>query len=430
MLEKYFHLRDNNTNIRTEIIAGATTFLTMAYILVVNPSILHQAGMNTGAVFTATAIASIIGTLIMALYAKLPIAMAPGMGLNAFFAFTVVLAMGYTWEFALTAVFLEGILFIILTFFNVRELIVDAIPLSLKHAISVGIGLFIAFIGLQGAGIIVHDKATLVTLGNLGSPSALICLFGLVISALLLTLRVKGALLIGIFSSTVLAVFMGNAALPHTALIQAPPSLAPTFLKFEWTHVFSVNMLIVLFTFLFVDLFDTIGTLVGVASQAGLLDEKGRFPNVKKALMADAFGTTVGAMLGTSTITAYIESASGVAEGGRTGLTTLVVAVLFALALFLSPLFLMVPAAATAPVLILVGTFMMEPVTKIPFSDYTESIPAFLAIIMMPLTYSIAEGIAFGMISFVILKAFTGRHKEVTLVMYILAVLFMLKFFV
>jgi len=430
MFEKYFHLRANNTNIRTEIVAGMTTFLTMAYILVVNPSILHQAGMNTGAVFTATAIAAIVGTLIMALYAKLPIAMAPGMGLNAFFAFTVVLSMGYTWEFALTAVFLEGILFIILTFFNVRELIVDAIPLSQKHAISVGIGLFIAFIGLQDAGIIVHDKTTLVTLGNLGSPSAVICLFGLVVSALLLTLRVKGALLIGIFSSTLLAVFMGKAAIPHTALVQSPPSLAPTFLKFEWTHVFSVNMLIVLFTFLFVDLFDTTGTLVGVASQAGLLDEKGRFPNVRKALMADAFGTTVGAMLGTSTITAYIESASGVAEGGRTGLTTLVVAVLFILALFLSPLFLMVPTAATAPVLILVGTFMMEPVTKIPFSDYTESIPAFLVMIMMPLTYSIAEGIAFGMISYVILKAFTGRHKEVTLVMYILAALFLLKFFV
>ncbi len=430
MFEKYFRLQANHTNVRTEIIAGATTFLTMAYILVVNPSILAKAGMDTGAVFTATAVAAIVGTLIMALYAKLPIAMAPGMGLNAFFAFTVVLAMGYTWEFALTAVFLEGILFIILTFFNVRELIVDAIPLSQKHAISVGIGLFIAFIGLQDAGIIVHDNATLVTLGNLGSPTAIICLFGLVISALLLTLRVKGALLIGIFSSTVLAIFMGDASLPHTALVQAPPSLAPTFLKFEWTHVFSADMAIVLFTFLFVDLFDTIGTLVGVASQAGLLDKKGRFPNVKKALMADAFGTTVGAMLGTSTITAYIESAAGVAEGGRTGLTTLVVAVLFVLALFLSPLFLMVPTAATAPVLILVGTFMMEPVTKIPFSDYTESIPAFLAIIMMPLTYSIAEGIAFGMISYVILKAFTGRRKEVTLVMYILAALFMLKFFV
>ncbi len=430
MIEKYFHLRANNTNIRTEIIAGVTTFLTMAYILVVNPSILGKAGMDTSAVFTATAIASIIGTLIMALYAKLPIAMAPGMGLNAFFAFTVVLAMGYTWEFALTAVFLEGILFIILTFFNVRELIVDAIPLSLKHAISVGIGLFIAFIGLQSAGIIVHDNATLVTLGNLGSPSALICLLGLVISAILLALRVKGALLIGIISSTTLAIFMGNASLPHTALVQLPPSLSPTFLKFEWAHVLSVNMAIVLFTFLFVDLFDTIGTLVGVASQAGLLDKKGRFPNVKKALMADAISTTAGAMLGTSTITAYIESAAGVAEGGRTGLTTLVVAALFVLSLFLSPLFLMVPAAATAPVLILVGTFMMEPVTKIPFSDYTESIPAFLTIIMMPLTYSIAEGIAFGMISYVILKALTGHHKEITLVMYILAALFTLKFFV
>ena len=430
MIEKYFQLRAHHTTIRTEIIAGITTFLTMAYILVVNPSILAKAGMDTGAVFTATALSALLGTLIMALYAKLPIAMAPGMGLNAFFAFTVVLSMGYSWEFALTAVFLEGILFIILTLFNVRELIVDAIPLSQKHAISVGIGLFIAFIGLQDAGIIVHDKATLVTLGNLGSPTAIICIFGLVLSSVLLTLRVKGALLIGIFASTLLAVFMGKAVLPHGALIQAPPSMAPTFMKFEWKHVLSSDMAIVLFTFLFVDLFDTIGTLVGVASQAGMLDEKGRFPNVKKALMADAISTTAGAIFGTSTNTAYIESAAGVAEGGRTGLTTLVVAALFVLSLFLAPLFLMVPTAATAPVLILVGTFMMEPVTKIPFSDYTESIPAFLAIIMMPLTYSIAEGIAFGMISYVLLKAITGRYKEITPVMYVLAALFLLKFFV
>ena len=430
MFEKYFQLKKNQTNVRTEVVAGVTTFLTMAYILVVNPSILARAGMDNGAVFTATALSALLGTLIMALYAKLPIAMAPGMGLNAFFAFTVVLSMGYSWEFALTAVFLEGILFIILTLFNVRELIVDAIPLSQKHAISVGIGLFIAFIGLQDAGIIVHDKATLVTLGNLGSPAAIICIFGLVLSSILLTLRVKGALLIGIFASTILALFMGKAAMPHGPLIQSPPSLAPTFLKFEWTHVLSGDMAIVLFTFLFVDLFDTIGTLVGVASQAGMLDEKGRFPNVKKALMADAISTTAGAMLGTSTNTAYIESAAGVAEGGRTGLTTLVVSVLFVLSLFLAPLFLMVPTAATAPVLILVGTFMMKPVTKIPFSDYTENIPAFLAIIMMPLTYSIAEGIAFGMISYVLLKATTGRHKEVTPVMYVLAALFLLKFFV
>ena len=430
MIEKYFHLHANNTNIRTEIIAGATTFLTMAYILVVNPSILGKSGMDVNAVFTATAVSSIIATLIMAFYAKSPIAMAPGMGLNVFFAFTVVLAMGYSWQFALTAVFLEGILFILLTLFNVRELIVDAIPLSLKHAIAVGIGLFIAFIGLQGAGIIVHDKDTLVTLGNLGSPSALICFFGLLVSGVLLALRVKGALLIGIFSSTVLALFMGVASLPHTALIQMPPSMAPTFLKFEWTHVFTTGMALVLFTFLFVDLFDTIGTLVGVASQAKMLDEKGRFPYVNRALLADAVGTTVGAMLGTSAISAYVESAAGVAEGGRTGLTTLVVAVLFILSLFLAPLFLMVPASATAPVLILVGTFMMEPVKNIHFADYTESIPAFLTMVMMPFTYSIAEGIAFGMISYVVLKALSGKHKEISLVMYILAALFLLKFFV
>ncbi len=430
MFEKYFRLKANQTNVRTETIAGITTFLTMAYILVVNPSILAKAGMDTGAVFTATALSALLGTLIMALYAKLPIAMAPGMGLNAFFAFTVVLSMGYSWQFALTAVFLEGLLFIVLTLFNVRELIVDAIPLSQKHAISVGIGLFIAFIGLQDAGIIVHDKATLVTLGNLGNPAALICIFGLIISAVLLTLRVKGALLIGIFSATVLALFMGQTALPKASFLQAPPSLAPTFLKFQWQHVLSVDMAIVLFTFLFVDLFDTIGTLVGVASQAGLLDKKGRFPNVKKALMADAISTTAGAILGTSTNTAYIESAAGVAEGGRTGLTTLVVAGLFLLSLFFAPLFLMVPASATAPVLILVGTFMMAPVSKIPFADYTESIPAFLAILMMPLTYSIAEGIAFGMISYVLLKVTTGRHKEVTPVMIVLTALFLLKFFV
>ena len=430
MLEKFFKLKENKTTVRTEIIAGITTFMTMAYILAVNPSILSATGMDANALFTATALSALFGTLVMALWAKLPFALAPGMGLNAFFAFTVVLAMGHSWQFALTAVFLEGIIFILMSFFNIREVIVNSIPLNLKYAISAGIGLFIAFIGLQNAGIIVDNSATLISLGNIGNSGALIALAGLIITGVLLALKVKGALLIGIFASTIIGIPFGVTQLPDSSWISLPPSISPIFMKIQFSEIFSTDMLVVVITFLFVDIFDTVGTLVGVTSKAGMLEKDGKVPRAKQALMADAIGTTFGAVMGTSTVTTYVESASGVAEGGRTGLTALSTAGMFALALFLAPIFLMVPGAATAPALILVGSFMAASIVKINFEDYTESIPAFLAVIMMPLAYSIAEGIVFGMLSYVILKLLTGRTKEISVVMYILAVLFIIKFFV
>ena len=429
-IKQYFGIDAAGSTIKTEIVAGITTFMTMAYILAVNPNILANTGMDRNALFTATALASLLATLVMALYARLPFALAPGMGLNAFFAFTVVLGMRYSWQFALTAVFLEGIIFLILTFFNIREMIVNAIPLNLKHAISAGIGLFIAFIGLQYAGIIVKNEAVIVGLGNLGDFSALIFFAGLILTSVLLALNVRGALLIGILGATLLGIPLGVTHWPESHLVSAPPSVAPVFMKFQFHHIFTLDMLLILFTFLFVDMFDTVGTLVGVASKADMLDENGRLPRARQALFADALGTTAGAMLGTSTVTTYVESASGVAEGGRTGLTSLTVAVLFFLAMFLAPIFLMVPAAATAPALVLVGSFMLSPILRVSFDDYTESIPVFLTIIMMPLAYSIAEGIAFGMLSYVILKALTGRYREITLMMWILAVLFALKFIV
>lgn len=432
MLEKYFELKENKTTIKTEILAGITTFMTMAYILAVNPDILSSTGMDKGAVFTATALSALIATLVMALYAKLPFALAPGMGLNAFFAFTVVLGMGHSWQFALTAVFLEGIIFILLTVFNIRELIVNAIPINIKHAISAGIGLFIAFIGLQSAGIIVSNPVNFVALGDVTdiaeNGGALVALLALVITGVLLAMKVKGALLYGILIGTTIGLPFGVTSVPASFEL-VPPSLSPIFMKFEWTQVFTMDMLLVVFTFLFVDMFDTVGTLIGVSSKANMLDKEGGVPRVKQALMADAVGTTVGAMLGTSAVTTYVESAAGVSEGGRTGLTALTTALLFLLALFLSPLFLMVPGAATAPALILVGAMMMTPIQNINFDDFTESIPAFLTIIMMPLSYSIAEGILFGVLSYVILKVLTGKFKDISMVMIVLAVLFILKFF-
>lgn len=432
-LKNYFKLSENNTTVRTEILAGFTTFMTMAYILAVNPDILSATGMDKGAVFTATALASLIATLVMALYAKLPFALAPGMGLNAFFAFTVVLGMGHSWQFALTAVFLEGLVFIALTAFNIREMIVNSIPNNMKHAISVGIGLFIAFIGLKNAGIIVSSPATFVTLGDItnvtDNPGAVVALLALILTGVLLALKVKGALLIGILVGTAIGLPFGVTHLP-SSLEVTPPSLSPIFMKFEWAQILTFDMLIVVFTFLFVDMFDTVGTLIGVSSKANMLDKNGNVPRVKQALMADAIGTTCGAMLGTSTVTTYVESAAGVSEGGRTGLTSLTVAVLFFLALFLSPVFLMIPGAATAPALILVGAMMMTPIKNIDFDDYTESIPVFLTIIMMPLTYSISEGIMFGLLSYVILKLLTGKFKDITIVTAVLAVLFMLKLLV
>lgn len=363
--EKYFDLSGNRTTVRREFLAGLITFLTMSYILIVNPSILATTGMNQEALFTATALATIVATLLMAFLAKLPIAQAPGMGLNAFFAFTICGAMGYSWQFALTAVFIEGIIFILLTFFNVRELIVKSIPLVLKNAIPVGIGLFITLIGLKNAGIVVGSEATLLQIGDLSQHSVWIAIFGLLVTAVLYIRNVNGAILIGIILSTVFGFILDwdTVVLPES-VVSLPPSIAPIFAKFEWDQVLSFDMLIAVFTLLFVNLFDTVGTLIGVVSKAGLADENGNFPQMKKALFADAVGTTVGAVLGTSTITSYVESASGVASGGRTGLTSVSTALLFILALFFAPLFLMVPMAATSPALIIVGLFMISAVAR------------------------------------------------------------------
>ncbi len=427
-MEKLFKLKEHNTSVKVEILAGLTTFMTMAYILIVNPIILSDAGMDFGAVFTATAIAAAVATLVMALLANLPFALAPGMGLNAFFAYAVVIGMGYSWQFALTAVFLEGIIFLILTAFNIREAIINSIPQTIKKAISVGIGLFIAFIGLDNAGIIIGEQGTIVSLGVVTSGTGLLAIIGIVITGILLVFKVRGALLIGIVATTIIGFPMGITTLPAAGSSWAPPSLAPILFKFDFSKILSLDMLIVLFTFLFVDMFDTVGTLIGVSTKAGLLDKDGNLPKVKAALFADAVGTTVGACLGTSTVTTYVESAAGVAEGGKTGLTAFTTAILFLLALFVSPLFLMIPSAATAPVLVMVGLFMISPIKEVNFEDFTEAIPAFLTIIMMPLTYSIADGIMFGMLSYIALKALTGKAKDVHVITYIVGILFLLKY--
>ncbi len=426
-LEKFFKLKEHGTNISTEVLAGFTTFMTMAYILIVNPLTLSAAGMDFGAVFTATVIAAVFATLIMALYANLPFALAPGMGLNAFFAYSVVITMGYSWQLALTAVFVEGLIFIALTFFGIREAIVDCIPLNIKKAISVGIGLFIAFIGLFNSGILVKGIPDTVPLG-LGdivhTPTAIVAIIGIVITGILLALDVKGAIFLGIIISTIISMFFGVTTFPDKL---ASMPAAPNFWAFEFDKILTPQFWTIVVTFLFVDLFDTIGTLVGVATKADMLDENGKVPNVNKALLADALGTTFGAMVGTSTVTTYVESAAGVAQGGRTGLTSLVVAGLFFIALFFSPLFLMIPSAATAPALVIVGLFMMSPIQEIDLHDFTEAIPCFLTIVMMPLTYSIAEGIVFGITSYVLLKLLTGRYKEVPIFTYVVGVLFVLK---
>ena len=427
MLEKLFQLKKNGTNPKTELIAGLTTFMTMAYILAVNPLILGNAGMDRDAVFTATALSSFIAIAVMAFYANLPIALAPGMGLNAFFAYTVVIQMGYSWEMALTAVFIEGILFMLMTFFRIREAIIDSIPINLKYAISVGIGLYIALIGFSNAGIVVRNEATLISLGDITDPKALLALGGIILTGILLVFRLKGALVAGILITAIIGIPFGITHLPDQGLISAPPSLSPVFFSFDFSKIFTGEMLAVIFTFLFVDIFDTVGTLVGVCAKAGLLDKSGRVPRVRQALFADAFGTAAGAILGTSTVTSYIESASGVSEGGRTGLTSLVVGLLFLTALFFSPVFLMIPMAATAPALVLVGLFMISPIQKIDLEDYSEALPVFLTIIIMPLAYSISEGISFGMLSYVLIKVFTGKWRNVSWVMYILAVFFVLK---
>ena len=427
MLKKLFGFDEKVTTVRTEILAGVTTFLTMSYILAVNPVMFSQLeGMTAGAVFTATALAAIVGSLAMALWGKLPFGLAPGMGLNAFFVYTVCMGMGYSWQFALTAVFIEGLIFILLTLTNLREAIVNAIPASLKNAIGAGIGLFIAFIGLQNAGIIINNDSTLVTLGQITSGAPLLAMIGLVITGLLTVKNVRGGLLIGILATTVIGIPMGLT--DYNGVLSMPHSLSDIAFQFEWDNILSLDMVVVVFTFIFIDMFDTIGTLVGVCTKANMIGPDGRIPRVKQAFMADAIATTLGACLGTSTTTTYVESASGVAQGGRSGLTAFAVTCCFAISLFFSPLFLAIPSAATAPVLIIVGLFMLSPIKNIALEDYAESVPAFITIVMMPMAYSISDGILIGMITYVLLNMLCGNFKRITPTMYILAVLFILKY--
>ncbi len=439
-LNKAFGFEAGRHNVRTEIVAGITTFLTMAYILAVNPSIFSALdGMPGGAVFTATALAAIIGTLVMAIYAKKPFALAPGMGLNAFFVYTVCLKMGYSWQFALTAVLLEGIIFIILTVTKVRTWLLDAIPDTLKKAIGAGIGLFIASIGMQNAGIIVHSDSTLVTLGKITEGTALVAMLGLMITAGLVILKVRGSILIGILITTLIGLIVKDPAtgiavtqLARTGsgavdLLSLPDSIAPIFCQFEWHNIFSKDMLVVIFTFLFLDMFCTMGTIIGVLQTANLV-EGDEVQGIEKMFMADSIATVCGACLGTSTTTTYVESATGVGAGGRTGLTAFSTAVCFALALFFSPIFLAIPSAATAPALIIVGVMMMSPVAHIHWDDYCRSIPAFLTMILMPVACSISDGILIGVIAYVATHAISGRFKEISIPMWILAVLFVLRY--
>ena len=453
-LDKIFHLKENHTDVKTEVMAGITTFMTMAYILAVNPNILSASGMDRGAVFTATALSAFIATCLMALLSNYPFVLAPGMGLNAYFTYTVVLGMGYTWQQALAAVFAEGIIFILLSLTNVREAIFNSIPMNLKHAVSVGIGLFIAFIGLQNVKIVVGNDSTLVSIFSFKSSVAegtfssqgitvLLALIGVLVTAILLAKNVKGGILWGILITWILGIicqlthlYVPNADLGYYSLLPdfsngiSVPSMMPTFMKMDFSIVFSLDFVVIMFAFLFVDMFDTLGTLIGVASKADMLDKDGKLPKIKGALLSDAVGTSVGAVCGTSTVTTFVESASGVAEGGRTGLTSLVAGVLFALSLLLSPIFLAIPSFATAPALIVVGYLMLTSVTKIDFNDMTEAIPCFIAIIAMPFMYSISEGISMGVISYVVINVITGKAKEkkISLLMYILAVLFILKY--
>ena len=457
MLEKVFKLSENKTDAKTEILAGITTFMTMAYILAVNPSILSATGMDSGAVFTATALAAFIGTLLMAIFANYPFALAPGMGLNAYFAYTVVLGMGYSWEYALTAVFAEGIIFILLSATNVREAIFNAIPQNLKAAVSVGIGLFIAFIGLQNAKIVIGGSTLLqlfsvdkynevngvsASFNDVGI-TVLLAIIGIIVTGILVVKNIKGNILWGILITWLLGIicqftglYVPNADLGFYSLLPnfsnglSIPSLSPIFCKLDFSGIFSLNFVVILFAFLFVDLFDTIGTLIGVSAKADMLDENGKLPRIKGALMADAVATTVGAVIGTSTTTTFVESASGVSEGGRTGLTSVTTAILFGLSLFLSPIFLAIPSFATAPALVIVGLYMLTNVTNIDFNEMSEAIPCYVCIIAMPFFYSISEGISMGVITYVALNLITGKAKEkkVSILMYVLAVLFVLKY--
>ncbi|MCI7492583.1 MAG: NCS2 family permease [Lachnobacterium sp.] len=452
MVEKLFKLKENNTTVKTEVIAGITTFMTMAYILAVNPSILSASGMDSQAVLMATALAAFIGTMCMALLANYPFALAPGLGLNAYFAYTVCGAMGYSWQFALLAVFVEGLVFIVLSLTNVREAIFNAIPMTLKKGVSVGIGLFVAFIGLQGGHLVVNSDSTLVTVVSYAAPetfhtigiSAILCVIGLLATAILYTKRVKGSILIGILITWVLGII---CQLTGVYVIDAEAgfySLIPSWSSFNigaigetFGQCFNtkaigsiriVDFIVIMCSFLFVDMFDTLGTLIGCADKAKLLDEDGQLPNIKQALLADAIATSAGAVLGTSTTTTFVESSAGVAEGGRTGLSSVVTGFLFLVSIFLAPVFTTIPGFATAPALIFVGFLMVSAVVDIDFNDLTEAVPAYLALIAMPLMYSISEGIAVGCISYVIINLVCGKAKKITPLMYILAILFVLKY--
>ena len=426
MLQKIFGFNKQTMNLRTEIIAGITTFLTMSYILAVNPAMLSTTGMDKGAIFTATALAAAIATLLLAWMAKLPFAQAPGMGLNAFFAFTLVQGMGYSWETALAAMFVEGLIFILITLLNVREIILNSIPVNLRHAISAGIGMFIAFIGLKNAGIIESNPSTFVALGHF-TPISLLAIFGILLSAVLLIKKVKGALFYSILLCTIVGIPLGVTDIPENFIpVSMPHSIAPTFCKFDFEGFFTLDMAIIIFTLLFMNIFDTLGTLVGLATKTGIMDKNGHIPHVKEAMMSDANGTTISSMLGSSTVTTYVESASGIAEGGRSGVTSLITGLLFILALFFAPAFLLIPGAATTGAFVLVGVFMMDSIGKINLSDISEALPAFVTIIMMVLTYSIANGIILGLLCYVLLKLFCGKYKQITLTMYILAILFII----
>ena len=427
MLEKFFRLQENNTTIRTELVAGITTFMTMSYIIFVNPSILSETGMDFGAVMVATIVASSTAMILMGLWVNYPIALAPGMGLNAYFTYSVCLGMGYPWQTALGAVFISGALFLVLTFLKIRQLVVDSIPNTIKLATAAGIGLFIAFIGLQNAGLVKGNPQTLVTLGQFTQPSALLTLFGVMVIAALMQLKVRGAILYGILLNWFIGLIFG--LIEYQGIFSLPPNPAPTFLKLSLSGIWSEGLLIIIFAFFFVDLFDSTGTLVGVAEQGGFIKADGSFPRVEKALTTDAAGTIAGSLMGTSTVTAYIESASGIAEGGRTGLTTVVVAILFLFSLFLSPLAKSIPAFATAPALIVVGSLMMKQLTKLPWDDVSEMIPAFAVMLFMPLTYSIANGIAIGFIFYPIVKALSGKFRDVHWLTWILCALFLFRFF-
>ena len=428
MIEKLFGFNPKVTTVRTEVMAGITTFLTMAYILAVNPNILGETGMDRGALFTTTVLMSALPTIFMGLYAKLPLALAPGMGLNAFFAYTVCLIMGYTWQFALTAVFLEGLVFLLLTVTNLREKIVDVIPDALKNAISAGIGLYIAFIGLKSANIILNNESTLVSLGDLTSGSALLGVIGIVVTSVLLVKNVKGALLWGILATTLIGIPLNVTNI--TGVFSVPPSIEPIFLQFEWDNIWTKDMIVIVFTFLFVDLFDCIGTVIGVTNRAGMVNADGKIPHLKEIFMVDSISTAAGAAMGTSTVAVYVESAAGVNEGGRSGLTAFVTGACFLLALFFAPLFLAIPAAATTPVLVLVGLMMMSSVLKIDFNNYADAIPAFICVLLMPLTYSISEGIVLGHLSFILINLLSGNYKKMTIGMYLLAAFFLIKFII